>query len=131
MRILLYYIVLSSYLVHLSMPFVAMLDYQVRKEYISKVLCENKDKPKLQCDGKCFLAAKLKAMHEKDQQEQEKRMKIDFNQLEYVSTLNALFNDGSDLEMIIAKYGNLNVVHYTFLFESSIFNPPEKSLLLS
>ena len=36
-------------------PILPVVDYVVNYEYISKVLCENKDKPKLQCNGKCHL----------------------------------------------------------------------------
>lgn len=45
------------------------LDYQIRKDYIAKALCVNRDKPKLNCNGKCYLAKKL-AEAEKQQQRQ-------------------------------------------------------------
>ena len=45
------------------------LDYEVRKDYIAKALCVNRDKPKLNCNGKCYLAKKL-AEAEKQQQRQ-------------------------------------------------------------
>lgn len=40
-------------------PILPVVDYVVNYEYISKVLCENKDKPKLQCNGKCHLMKEL------------------------------------------------------------------------
>lgn len=43
--------------------------YQVNKSYIAKELCVNKNRPELHCDGKCFLAKKLKAAEEKEQKE--------------------------------------------------------------
>jgi len=33
--------------------------YYANKGYIAKNLCENKDKPKMHCDGKCCLKKKL------------------------------------------------------------------------
>jgi hypothetical protein len=45
------------------------LDYEIRKDYIAKALCVNRDKPKLNCNGKCYLAKKL-AEAEKQQQRQ-------------------------------------------------------------
>ncbi|MFL5729121.1 MAG: hypothetical protein ACJ75J_06485 [Cytophagaceae bacterium] len=36
------------------------LNYQVNYRYISTVLCENKAKPVLRCDGKCHLQKELK-----------------------------------------------------------------------
>ena len=40
------------------------LCYQVNKNYISAFLCENKSKPELQCDGKCYMKKQLKATDE-------------------------------------------------------------------
>lgn len=45
------------------------LDYQVRKDYITKTLCVNRSKPMLNCNGKCYLAKKLAAA-EKQQERQ-------------------------------------------------------------
>ena len=43
--------------------------YQINKAYITRVLCENRDKPQLHCDGHCYLAKKLKAQEEKKDQQ--------------------------------------------------------------
>ncbi len=40
-------------------PILPVIDYAVNFEYISKVLCINKAKPKLQCNGKCHLMKEL------------------------------------------------------------------------
>jgi hypothetical protein len=37
-----------------------VLDYQVHKERITELFCVNKDKPALQCNGKCHLAKQLR-----------------------------------------------------------------------
>lgn len=34
--------------------------YQLNKEYIAKNLCENRDKPKMNCCGKCYLKKQLR-----------------------------------------------------------------------
>jgi len=34
-------------------------EYNVNKAYVSKVLCVNRDKPQMHCDGKCFLKKEL------------------------------------------------------------------------
>lgn len=41
--------------------------YQVNKSSIAKELCINRNRPQLHCDGKCFLAKKLKAADEREQ----------------------------------------------------------------
>lgn len=48
-------------------PFI-FLDYELRKDFIIKNYCVNKDKPELHCDGKCFLAKKIQAQTEKEEQ---------------------------------------------------------------
>ena len=34
--------------------------YQVNKEYVAQNLCENRDKPEMNCCGKCYLRKQLK-----------------------------------------------------------------------
>ena len=46
-------------LIMLLKPVLPVIDYVVNYEYISKVLCINKAKPKLQCNGKCHLMKEL------------------------------------------------------------------------
>ena len=48
--------------------------YQINKEYITRVLCENRDKPQLHCDGQCYLAKRLKAQQEKQNQQTSERI---------------------------------------------------------
>ncbi|SFH45368.1 hypothetical protein [Pedobacter insulae] len=50
--------------------------YSYNKAYIASVLCTNKDKPELHCEGKCFMDIKLKDLEEKNKHAQEnlKRM---------------------------------------------------------
>jgi hypothetical protein len=47
----------------LVVPFV-YLDFELRKEYIIHNLCENRLKPQLHCDGKCYLAKQLQKVAE-------------------------------------------------------------------
>jgi hypothetical protein len=46
-------------IVLLIKPILPVLEYVVNYEYISKVLCINKDKPQLHCNGKCHLMKEL------------------------------------------------------------------------
>ncbi len=39
---------------------VVVADYLLNKDYIAKVLCVNRDKPEMKCNGKCHLAKQLK-----------------------------------------------------------------------
>lgn len=46
-------------------PIVPLVEYVVNYQYISEVLCENKDKPQMSCSGKCYLKKQVKASIEK------------------------------------------------------------------
>ncbi|ACT93462.1 hypothetical protein [Dyadobacter fermentans] len=48
--------------------------YNVNKEYITRVLCQNRDKPQLHCNGKCYLAKKLKEQQKKQDQQTSSRV---------------------------------------------------------
>ena len=46
---------------------VLVVEYQVNKNYIAAVLCENKARPQLHCNGKCHLQKELKAADGEEQ----------------------------------------------------------------
>jgi hypothetical protein len=48
------------------------LSYRVNFKYISTVLCENKNKPVLQCHGKCHLQKELKKTAEDESENNSK-----------------------------------------------------------
>jgi|LakMenEpi03Aug12_release.lakeMendotaPanAssembly.Ray.scaffolds.fasta_scaffold722501_1 hypothetical protein len=39
---------------------VVVADYLLNRDYIAKILCINRDKPEMKCNGKCHLAKQLK-----------------------------------------------------------------------
>jgi hypothetical protein len=49
-------------------PIFPVIDYMVNYEYISEVLCENKAKPMMHCNGKCHLMKELANTNENDKQ---------------------------------------------------------------
>ena len=51
---------LCVYSLVLLKPLFPFVDYAINKEYIAKNLCENRNKPKLNCNGKCHLMKQLK-----------------------------------------------------------------------
>lgn len=50
----------------LAKPVLPVAEYVINYEYISTKLCVNKEKPKLQCNGKCQLMKKLAAASESE-----------------------------------------------------------------
>jgi hypothetical protein len=44
------------------------LHFFANRNYIAKELCINRDKPKMQCDGKCYLSKQIQQQEKQDQQ---------------------------------------------------------------
>ncbi|GAB4047406.1 hypothetical protein [Spirosoma litoris] len=74
MRTFVLYILLFATLLPMVSPWGIIAHYQLNKEYIARVLCENRDKPQLHCDGKCYLAKQLKTQQEKQDKETTERV---------------------------------------------------------
>jgi len=53
------------YLLAMIRPLVPIIEYYSNYNYIANALCENRDRPYLECNGKCYLEKQLKkAGHE-------------------------------------------------------------------
>lgn len=48
------------------------LDFELRRDYIVANLCENRNRPQLHCDGKCYLAKRIAALEEQEKRQAEK-----------------------------------------------------------
>lgn len=46
-------------LMMLTRPLWPLVDYAINYDYIVDNLCENRDKPEMQCNGKCYLTKQL------------------------------------------------------------------------
>ena len=68
MRSLAGILLLTLYLVALLKPVAPLIEYAVNKDYIAKVLCINKDKPKMHCNGKCYLNKQLKKANDEEKE---------------------------------------------------------------
>jgi len=64
------------------------LDFEIRRDYIVANLCENRNRPMLNCNGKCYLAKKIADA----KKQEEKQAESDF--------LSKLFAPATDLTFI-------------------------------
>ena len=69
MRSVIAYILLAAIMLPTFSPWGTIAYFKLNREYIAKVLCENRKRPELHCDGKCYLAKKLKQQQEKQDKE--------------------------------------------------------------
>ncbi len=58
-KVLVYFLLLILAFPMIS-PWGTVTYFVINRDYIEKVLCENRNRPSLHCNGKCFLAKKLK-----------------------------------------------------------------------
>lgn len=60
MRKLLAILLTLSLLVQCTAQYAVLALYRVQRDYVAKVLCENRTKPSMHCNGKCYLAKQIK-----------------------------------------------------------------------
>ena len=104
---------------------VVYLDFELRKDYIIKNLCENRFKPQLNCNGKCYLAKKLHKIAEdnatKETQKQGQFMK---KIMEEVFETTPLFScDWMMIESAPKSIYSFQLAN-TQSLASSVFRPP-------
>ena len=119
-------ILIAASLIMLTKPLWPVVEYVLNYDYIVNVLCENKDKPEMQCNGKCHLSKELakEAGAENDNPFNSKTSKTEIPQfiiseniIEYIfSSTGSLISEEN-----IGYRPNLN----SSLFTSKILHPPQ------
>lgn len=105
-------------------PVLPVIDYVVNYEYITKVLCVNKAKPKLQCNGKCHLMKEL-AKTSESQTPISSNKKIASHELEVlffeeIKSFNIRYIYFDKNQFLNTNYSDL----YSNLNSDSVFRPP-------
>ncbi|MBE0391481.1 hypothetical protein [Flavobacterium sp. PL002] len=105
-------------------PILPVIDYAVNYEYISQVLCINKAKPELKCNGKCHLMKELaKASDDDKSTSSEKKQStnpfVDLFVAEVASYYYLVFQKTATQQFNV-NYTN----HYSHLDSDVVFRPP-------
>lgn len=106
------------YLVALLKPVSPYLEYAINKDFIATVLCINKDKPELKCNGKCHLTKQLKKATETDQNKAGLISIKDYP----VGFVNITKVDSPIITTIKLVNNHLN--KYSYLISNQLFRPP-------
>lgn len=61
----------TIYFVSIMNPIFVFIDFQINNEMIREELCENKEEPELECNGKCYLMKQLQKTVSEDTSENE------------------------------------------------------------
>jgi hypothetical protein len=117
-----YFFVISVFLGLLLQNFsqaVIMMKYKINQAYIASVLCENRDKPDMHCNGKCYLR---KTLQQNEQQQQNGTTGKEKYDVSYIDALQAFdFTPIAPSYLLIVYYQDPEL--HTPLF--SIFHPPQ------
>jgi hypothetical protein len=49
--------------------------FEMNQKYIASTLCENRDKPQLHCNGRCYLMKKIRLAEDKEKSEEQQTQK--------------------------------------------------------
>ena len=69
-KLIITHLLLNLYLLVLVIPSVPVLEYLINYNYIVNELCENRDKPVLACNGKCYLEDQVEKQLNHDDKDQ-------------------------------------------------------------
>ncbi|WP_445452046.1 hypothetical protein [Flavobacterium sp. 25HG05S-40] len=100
-----------------------IVEYVVNYDYISKVLCVNKEKPQMQCNGKCHLMQELAKAADDEKPISDKKITVkEFEILFYQEVKIIAFSVAtfSQKHQLNSNYSNL----YSHLVITATFHPP-------
>ncbi|MEQ9166270.1 MAG: hypothetical protein RLO12_08430 [Fulvivirga sp.] len=106
----------------LAVPLI-YLDFELREDYIAKVLCINRDKPITVCGGQCYLTKQLGAVTDFDNdgdQTMHRLVEIIFASPESEMIIASQVPDNYFQKQIIPQSENLKSLNLT-----DIFHPPQ------
>lgn len=98
--------------------------FEVNHKYIAEKLCENKSRPWMNCNGKCFLMKKLKQAEEKEKKQEKENQRAHYNEALPAADLSFNFKKPT-IPIIYPEQMTPYTVHRPF----SIFQPPKAVFL--
>ncbi len=110
-------------------PVLPYLDYAVHKDYISEILCINKNQPKLHCNGKCHLKKQLEELQSDTPNKNlpsKKRSIVNEIKLICLPIINQFCVHPSDPVVLVANL-NSTILHQSI---PEIDSPPPQPILI-
>ncbi len=112
---------LAAFIFQVSGKVIILADYCINKDFIADVLCVNKDKPKLHCEGKCHLTKQL--------EKEEKNQKVPFGSKEDKHEVQLFAEKKNVFNFFSASLSGQNVLPYEAPVSGrhlhSVFHPPK------
>ena len=123
-KLIITHLLLNLYLLVLVQPVLPVLEYLINYDYIVNELCENREKPILTCNGKCYLGDQVEKQLDRGP-EQQKPMppQIDFQ--EFISPDAGLHNESETLD-VNAERNHVKPTNLEdSLYARSLLKPPQ------
>lgn len=104
-----------------------VVDFKINQDFIAEVLCINKDKPTLNCNGKCHLSKQLREADEQEEKQAPPSKKEQVELLYYQANilLEVLTCAGAYIESPKMPY---QCSFYRHSFITDVFRPPQSTL---
>lgn len=101
--------------------FFAYAGFELNRNYIAKALCENRNRPEMHCNGKCYFVKKVKAAQQRDA-ENERQVQKNLFQEAYVAVNAVVLFPNCLLRVVNTPYAKLNPATRMV----SLFRPPKQ-----
>jgi hypothetical protein len=118
-RITAYLLIISLVTVNFSRFFI-YAGFELNRNYIATKLCENRNRPWLHCDGKCYFAKKIKQAEDKQASDERQSQKSLFQEVYVISSTDIKFHS-SLLQIIVTPYDCTLPVDRV----GAVFRPPQ------
>jgi hypothetical protein len=117
-RTIAFLLILTLISAHFSKLYV-FAGFELNRNYIAEKLCINKDKPELNCHGKCFLMKKLAEAEKKQQADNRTQQKNLFQEIATINNTRFKFNT-----RLITEINTPYISNYHLIREFPVFHPP-------
>ena len=96
---------------------IIIAEYAINKDYITRNLCVNKERPKLHCNGKCQLAKKLASEENQNSSDSSNcaKISVDLIYFQQAFPMN-IISPAKDLDESFASYNHSLVSCYLLLY---------------
>ncbi|AWI27130.1 hypothetical protein HYN49_01005 [Flavobacterium pallidum] len=107
-------------------PLFPIVEYFANYNYIATVLCENKDKPQMKCNGKCHLMKEMAKAADGDKPADKKAAAKEAELLFFQEIKTVIFAPAQIIQNpgVCIEYSNL----YSHLDSCATFHPPNLSV---
>lgn len=109
------------YLVAMIRPLMPIIEYQLNYDYITTILCENVDRPYLECNGKCYLIDRIS---ETSKQSQEQNSIPIINIDDYPVSPITDFSMDFKISSFFVQHNYIGLSELSDMYTSFVLRPP-------